>query len=392
MYSEDWLLRLAFTDKEGVTLNSVSEEDCANICIGLDESFYPNGNNKLYIECANPNKPLIEGDFENDYLKINGKVGISSETGTTIIENIQHSHSAGQENFLIFNSKESAGKKERSGKPVAIADIGRVTIGTDDICWRHITENDTTNITANDTTYLIVDGAAFKYSDALWETVSDKRLKKNITLLKSSLNKFLNIIFYSFQYKKNNKTRFGIMADEMEKLFPHSMGKFTDGDGNEYLTFNPNNLIYTGLKATQEIGQLTLEQESKIEQLEKENSILKAEIEAIKTALKNDGVMVSNPIEHSLEEDLSILSQNNPNPFSETTNISYFLPNATQNAFIIIYDINGKVMERHKLSATQGAGNLEISLMENNAANGTYTYQLMIDEQMVDSKKMLLFR
>jgi len=74
MFNDTWTIVLATTEMEGITLNSFSEEDCDNICIGLDESFYPNDYNKLYIECTNPDKPLIEGDFENDYLKINGKV------------------------------------------------------------------------------------------------------------------------------------------------------------------------------------------------------------------------------------------------------------------------------------------------------------------------------
>lgn len=88
------------------------------------------------------------------------------------------------------------------------------------------------------------------------------KTQKNIDDLPKSLHNFLDFNFYSYQYKKTNQTRYGILAQEMKDKFSHSIGKLIEEDDTEYLTFNPNNLFYTGLKATQEIGELALAQEA----------------------------------------------------------------------------------------------------------------------------------
>ncbi|WP_348655395.1 tail fiber domain-containing protein, partial [uncultured Roseivirga sp.] len=47
-----------------------------NIMIGFRAGFSHTGSNKLYIENSPSNSPLIYGDFDNDIVNFNGKVGI----------------------------------------------------------------------------------------------------------------------------------------------------------------------------------------------------------------------------------------------------------------------------------------------------------------------------
>jgi len=349
----------------------------SNIFIGNEAGRNETGDYKLYIANSSTDEPLIYGDFAASELTFNGKINIASSTGTSLIENVQHDHEGVLVDYLSIQANKNG------GNTFLISETGLTSIGTNDPCYKHAADNDTT--------FLIV---------------TDQNLKKNINPLQKSLNKFLNLNFYSYQYKKTNQTRYGILAQEMEELFPHSMGKLIEEDGTEYLTFNPNNLFYTGLKATQEIGELSLVNESKIESLEKENDQLinitnnlqkendhlKAELEAIKTALTNNGIDITqnNNNDNSLKPEVPHLLQNEPNPFTETTTIPYFLPQNIQDAFVVIYDAAGKTIEKHALPSAKGPGNLELSLMKKTTAKGAYSYSLFVDGNLIDNKKMLI--
>lgn len=52
-----------------------------NIFIGSNASWYGSTNNKLIIDNSDTDKPLIWGDFAEDWLKFNGKVGIGYDFG-----------------------------------------------------------------------------------------------------------------------------------------------------------------------------------------------------------------------------------------------------------------------------------------------------------------------
>jgi len=49
-----------------------------NIYIGYVSGYSASGDDKLYIENTNSNTPLIYGDFTNDFVTINGRLGIGT--------------------------------------------------------------------------------------------------------------------------------------------------------------------------------------------------------------------------------------------------------------------------------------------------------------------------
>jgi len=51
----------------------------SNIFIGYQAAYNESGSNKLYIENSNSTSPLIYGEFDNDYVKINGNLEITEE-------------------------------------------------------------------------------------------------------------------------------------------------------------------------------------------------------------------------------------------------------------------------------------------------------------------------
>jgi hypothetical protein len=83
------------------------------------------------------------------------------------------------------------------------------------------------------------------------------------------------------------------------------------------------------------------------------------------------------------------LDQNTPNPFNQTTLISYYLPQASGSAIIQITDIFGQPVKSVPLSVN-GYG--QLTLQTGQLAAGTYTYSLIVGGQLIDTKKMLLVK
>jgi len=82
-----------------------------------------------------------------------------------------------------------------------------------------------------------------------------------------------------------------------------------------------------------------------------------------------------------------LLYQNAPNPFSSGTKINYYLPEGTMGASIIFYDTYGNTIKTVQLSQT---GNGTLNTTPDNLSNGIYSYSLIVNGAVIDTKKMLL--
>lgn len=103
---------------------------------------------------------------------------------------------------------------------------------------------------------------------------------------------------------------------------------------------------------------------------------LKAELAMLKTLLKQ-----GQPVGQQGQ-----LYQNVPNPGGASTKIGYALGSQSREAFIAIYDMNGRVMNRIPLQ--RGAGNSSVTVDMSSWAAGTYSYTLFVDGEFRDTKKM----
>ncbi|MDR1739101.1 MAG: T9SS type A sorting domain-containing protein, partial [Candidatus Symbiothrix sp.] len=89
----------------------------------------------------------------------------------------------------------------------------------------------------------------------------------------------------------------------------------------------------------------------------------------------------------SPELQTAVLYQNAPNPFSQTTEIRYYLSETVKTAYLTVYDMQGKQLKRYDL-ATRGAGSQTV--LGSEFAAGMYLYALIADGQEVDVKRMIL--
>ena len=81
------------------------------------------------------------------------------------------------------------------------------------------------------------------------------------------------------------------------------------------------------------------------------------------------------------------LAQNHPNPFINSTEIKINIPNDAQTALLCIYDISGHQIRQININSR---GKTSVSLTSEGLSSGIYLYSLIIDGQLIDTKRMVL--
>ena len=218
---------------------------------------------------------------------------------------------------------------------------------------------------------------------------SDKRYKKNIVDLatKATLNNVLQMMpveynlnqiyteskgdtatvkkaLYDEKSQMFMKKHYGLIAQEFQKLYPDLVYE----DGNGYLSINYIGIIPLLIESIKELN---------------------SEIAALKMSVNSGSVskVKSSGDIPVAETQVAALYQNSPNPFSQTTQIKYYLPSTVQSALLCIYDLQGKQLKQINISE-RGNGSQLISAAE--FAAGIYLYGLIADGNEVDVKRMIL--
>jgi hypothetical protein len=81
-----------------------------------------------------------------------------------------------------------------------------------------------------------------------------------------------------------------------------------------------------------------------------------------------------------------VLNQNVPNPFAEQTTITYNLPESVKKAQLLFYDASGKLIKAVDLD---GRGKGQVNVFANDLSSGIYSYALIVDGQIADTKRMV---
>lgn len=229
--------------------------------------------------------------------------------------------------------------------------------------------------------------------------VSDRKFKTDIQPITRSLEKLmqLNPSSYTFNndaetvsLRLNGKSEMGLVADELEKVFPELVKnsfipmRKNPITGEEFPEIDYKGVNYMGLIPV--LIASIQEQQVEIEAKNAEIETLTERLERLETAFATAGGDIKT-IAGTNYSNLASLDQNSPNPFKSTTVISYNIPETFQNAFIKVYSINGAEMKTVSVSGT-GKGNIQLD--GGSFAPGTYTYQLVIDGKTIDTKLMVI--
>lgn len=84
------------------------------------------------------------------------------------------------------------------------------------------------------------------------------------------------------------------------------------------------------------------------------------------------------------------LLQNFPNPFTHTTTIRYRIPTGANSAKIVFTNTLGQTVKNVQIG-TQTSGQITIKSADFKTGSGVYTYSLILDGQIVSSKRMVLY-
>lgn len=226
---------------------------------------------------------------------------------------------------------------------------------------------------------------------------SDSSMKKNVTSIVDALSLVNKLKAKTYNYIDDpncalnlpKEKQYGFIAQDMEAIFPELVASITqpevtDTAGNilkESFTFkgiNYTSLIPLIISALQQ-------QDSVIQVLQ--SAIMECCNNGMRSVnSENDGTQNTISKESVELNDYLVLGQNVPNPFAEKTVISFFVPDGYSKAEIIFYDNNGRMINS-KLIITRGAG--ELTVYADNLSDGLYSYSLIADGKLIDTKKMV---
>ncbi|TXI82366.1 MAG: T9SS type A sorting domain-containing protein [Crocinitomicaceae bacterium] len=256
-------------------------------------------------------------------------------------------------------------------------------------------------------------------------TLSDQTIKTNVQDLIGSLDKVLEMRGVTYEWNGTNHPNLqldsvmhiGFIAQEINAIDP--LLTFVDEDTLMHVEYDK--VVPILAEAIQELNGQVVSQDSIIEVLTNENVAQQAQIEDLNdrlTQLENclSGILpflcqMNNssiqPTQQEVQEQLAsllpsaertaitvnlsnknaiVLNQNVPNPFAESTTITYSVPSSVQKAQIHFYDGTGKLINTVDITEH---GNGQLNVFANDLSSGVYTYSLIADGQVVSTKRMV---
>jgi hypothetical protein len=237
---------------------------------------------------------------------------------------------------------------------------------------------------------------------------SDSIMKEDIQTINSALNtiKALHGVRYKYKEEKPDdyfsrhqvdnaedtnsvsEYRLGLVAQEVERIVPEVVKTMPD---------STKAIAYTDLIALLIEG--IKEQQIQIETLQAIVYSQEQEIVLIHTSI--DDYCLNNDSQSKLKSsaiddytksmaetsESAILFNNVPNPFSTNTEISFSIPENSSSARLIIHDMQGIELKSFEINQ-KGIGSIILSSSELSA--GMYLYTLLVDKNIIDTKRMLL--
>jgi hypothetical protein len=241
-------------------------------------------------------------------------------------------------------------------------------------------------------------------------TLSDETLKENVSDLTGSLDKVLEMRGVNYSWSQNGQDNYGLdssshigfLAQEINQIDP--LLTFVDSDTLMHVRYDKVVPIIT--ESIKELntkiemkdsiinaqGDLITDLNDRLTQLENcLSGILPFLCQMSNSAIQPTQEEVQNQLRTAINVNLSdrnaiVLNQNVPNPFAESTVITYSIPTSVQKAQIHFYDGQGKLINSVDVIER---GNGQLNVFANDLSSGVYTYSLVADGQVVATKRMM---
>ncbi|MGD1845518.1 MAG: tail fiber domain-containing protein [Salibacteraceae bacterium] len=257
-------------------------------------------------------------------------------------------------------------------------------------------------------------------SGGMWVN-SDARYKQNIQTIGNAMDLIGQLRGTTYTMDRENfpdrnfneGLQYGFIAQELQEVMPTMVKEDQDG----YLAVNYDAMVpvlVEGMKEQQdqlEVQKATIDEQNAVienqnadlnaaklaneeltNQVQEQQAVLEQQDLAIRQlqqdmmALQNNLQPVKNGTSASSGE-TSQLFQNRPNPFRESTEIHFYLPTDVEQATLVVYSLDGKeLMSFNNLD--RGYGNVLVEAGQ--LMPGNYVYRLIADNEVVDSKTLVL--
>jgi len=249
----------------------------------------------------------------------------------------------------------------------------------------------------------------FWHPDAKWNKVkfkgyslgSDSIFKTSISQIENATRILRQINTYSYFFKADDvetrKRDYGVLAQEIEDILPELVD-IAKGDKfvnyNAFIAFlikgfNEQQTLIENLQSeAKTLQKVAIEHEKNI--IELQDLLFKFQ-EIVKECCENSnpkGGQNSSSAEVTQQlQDKAVLYQNTPNPFTSNTEIVCYLPEIKERSVLNIYNLNGIELKSYKITQT-GFNSIVVNGSELPA--GMYLYTLIVDNEIIDTKRMIL--
>lgn len=239
---------------------------------------------------------------------------------------------------------------------------------------------------------------AAKLGSPDWTVISDARLKKDVSDFTEGLAVLQQIRPVWFRYNgkadlRSEEKFVGIIAQEMQKIAPYTIGTFTHQDslGNktEYLDYDANAVTYILINSVKEQQQVIEQKNAELKEMNAQVADLSKRLELLERIIASNTAKPLNSGAARVEPNANgvVLEQNAPNGFSGNSTINYFIPESVKEARVDVYAVSGMKVNSYPVKE-RGEGRLTI--LAGDFQNGVFLYDLVTDGKSNGVKKMVV--
>jgi hypothetical protein len=237
---------------------------------------------------------------------------------------------------------------------------------------------------------------------------SDQNLKQNIDTITNAIGIIKLLKPKTFDYKQSSYPsmslpggkQYGLIAQDVQSILPELVNTIShpaqlDSLGNvitpgfNYLGLEYQQLIPFLIKGMQQQQRTIEKQDSVIQVVQSQIAALTSSVTSCcsSSVVRTTSADEQNQLSVNLsDKDIIVLNQNVPNPFAEQTTITYNVPEKYGYAQMIFSTIDGRILKTVDITK-KGRGTLNV--FSNDLSSGMYTYSLVVDGKVMDTKKMV---
>lgn len=167
----------------------------------------------------------------------------------------------------------------------------------------------------------------------------------------------------TIQVQNLSKKHYALCAEQLEEVYPDLV--YTQKDGTKHI-----NYIELIPLLVQSLSELNAE----LAELKGENAIY---------AQKKEATSISRMV----DDEISVLNQNNPNPWNSSTEVKLVVAENVKTAMFYVYDLTGKQVYEKVITEK---GEQTIRLTSVDFTPGMYIYSLITDGKVIETKRMIV--